>query len=303
MIRAWRCRMRGSDLRAFTHTKHILGLSTPVMFDRCGNEFCTIGWFGQTFISSLPGKFGLNVLFLPYKRANAMDSQTADQTIKLAGLVTRDYCVLASISQFGSRNGTVWTNQDSSVSTVTSKNHHRLSDERSQISITTSPDNSLPAVETTAAAMFEIIMAEDRYETVNRVAYKDYTFIGVTQVRAVVYGGADAKLLIDPNVVLSAEEFVFSARVNDVVKDPTAERVTEKRYIKKGADLYQAVVITPRSSYISNKDFKRDDMFRTLAVGDTYHEDQQVWTVREKRVFYLETIGGIDFYGREILLF
>ncbi len=232
-----------------------------------------------------------------------MDNQTADQTIKLAGLVTRDYCVLASISQFGSRNGTVWTNEDSSVSTVTSKNHHRLSDERSLISITTSPDNSVPAVETTAAGMFEIIMAEDRYETVNRIAYKDYTFIDANQWRAVVYGGADSKLLIDPNVILSADQFVFSARINDVVKHPTAERVTGKRYIKRGANLYQAMVTTSRTSYISNTDFNRDDLFRTLAAGDTYLEDQQVWTVREKRVFFLETIGGIDFYGREILLF
>ncbi|WP_434708625.1 hypothetical protein J3P75_25300 [Pseudomonas sp. R1-1] len=232
-----------------------------------------------------------------------MDNQTADQTIKLAGLVTRDYCVLASISQFGMRNGTVWTNKDSSVSTVISKNHHRLSDERSLISITTAPDNSVPAVETTATAMFEIITAEDRYDTDNRVAFKDYTFISASQWRAVVYGGAAPERLIDPYVNLTAAEFVFSARVNDVVNDPSAERVSEKRYIKKGANLYQAMVVTPRSSYLSTTDFNSDDMFRTVAAGDTYHEGQQVWTVREKRVFYLETIGGIDFYGREILLF
>ncbi|MFJ2466169.1 hypothetical protein [Pseudomonas sp. NPDC087615] len=229
-----------------------------------------------------------------------------DQSVKLSGLVTLDYCVLAAISQAPARSGTVWTNKDSSESIVTSKNHHRLSDEKSQISLTTSPDNDAPSVETTAAGMFEIICAEDRYETTNRVSYKDYTRLSANQWRSVVYGGAGlndetAVTEIDPYVNLTEDQFLLSARINDVVKDPQAVRITGKRYTLRG-ERYQVTVIAPNNSYVSVTDFSKDDMFRTLAVGDSYVVNQDMRTVKEKRVFYLETIGGIDFYGREILL-
>ncbi len=237
-----------------------------------------------------------------------MNSKAAAKTIKLAGLVTRDDCVLASISQFGTRNGTEWTHTDSEESIVISKNHQRLSNERSIVSITTSPDKGVPSVETTAAEMFQVISAEDRYDTNNRVAYKEFSRQIGSAWRSVVYGGADlsdqsAPLEIDPYIILNEEQFIFSARFNDVVKEPNAARVSEKRYIKKGKDLYQAMVITSEYIYATVRDFDSYDMFRTIATGDKYHQGSQVWTVQEKRVFYLTTIGKIDFYGREILLF
>ncbi|MBK5526115.1 hypothetical protein JFT91_08360 [Pseudomonas sp. TH08] len=229
-----------------------------------------------------------------------------DRSIKLSGLVTLDYCVLASISQIPARSGTVWTNKDSSESIVISKNHHRTSDEESQITLTTSPANGAPTVTTTAAGMFEIICAEDRYETSNRVAYKEHARISSNQWRSVVYGGADLSdemsvTNIDPYVNLTEDQFLLSARINDYVIDPQAVRVTAKRYTRRG-DRYQVTVIVPNNSYGSVTDFSQNDMFRTLAIGDSYAVDQTMRIVKEKRVFYLETIGGIEFYGREILL-
>lgn len=156
--------------------------------------------------------------------------------------------------------------------------------------------------------MFEVISVDDRYETVNKVAYKEYENVGSGSWRAVVYGGAgqnddSAPRVIDPYVFLNEDQFYLSARVYDAVKDPGASRVTEKRYIKKGDNLYQAMVITPTKIYASTKDFNSDDMFRALAAGDTFHADQKVWTVSEKHVFFIAKIGGIDFFAREILLF
>ena len=87
------------------------------------------------------------------------------------------------------------------------------------------------------------------------------------------------------------------------MKEANTARVSEKRYIKKGVNLYQAMVITSDYIYATVRDFDSYDMFRTIAAGDKYHQGSQVWTVQEKRVFYLTTIGNIDFYGREILLF
>lgn len=227
-----------------------------------------------------------------------------NRSIKLAGLVTHAYCVRASISPTSTRAGTVWTNEDSTESTVVSKNHHRISDEESLISITTSSGVIEPSARTTAQEMLISISAEDRYETVNRVAYKEYARYNSDLLRSVVYGGAglDTKALIDPYIYLSQQQFVLSARVNDVVKDSLAVRITEKRYTKQSNNVYHATVTTPSSSYTSKESFGNDDMFMTLAVGDVYLDEKGMWTVKEKRVFYLVSIGEIRFYGREILL-
>lgn len=227
-------------------------------------------------------------------------------SIKLSGLVTSEYCAKASLAQSPSSAGTVWTNPDSSVTSVISKNHHRLSDQRSLITVFASPNIPTPDVETTAQQMFEIISKGDRYETIYEVAYKQYEFFSPDSWQAVVYGGTvqnggSAPKVIDPYVMLNEKQFFLSARVFDTVKDSGTAKVTEKRYIKKSENLYQAMVITPNKIYASNTDFNTDDMFRALAAGDTYHADQKVWTVQEKHVFFIATIGGFDFFAREIL--
>lgn len=228
-------------------------------------------------------------------------------SIKLSGLVTSEYCALASLAQSPSGAGTVWTNPDSSVTSVISKNHHRLSDQQSLITVFASPNIPTPDVETTAQQMFEIISKGDRYETIYEVAYKQYEFFSPDSWQAVVYGGTvqnggSAPKDIDPYVMLNEKQFFLSARVFDTVKDSGTAKVTEKRYIKKAENLYQTMVITPNKIYVSNTDFNTDDMFRALAAGDTYHADQKVWTVQEKHVFFIATIGGINFFAREILL-
>jgi hypothetical protein len=256
-----------------------------------------------------------NFRLLPPDERNAMSSQVfREKSIKLPGLVTQDYCILASISHTSSRTGTVWTDKDSNDYTVISKNHHRVSNEKSVISIKLSPGNAELSAETTATAMFEIISVEDRYEITNRVAYKDYSSVAENHWRAVVYGGAGLgddtqKILIDPlidpYVDLTAHQFYLSARVNDVVKDPQAARIIEKRYRELGSNMYANSAETADFNYINIQSFTHDDMFRTLAAGDTYEERFQngpLWTVKEKRVFYIDNKDGVDLYGREILL-
>ncbi|KAA0976908.1 hypothetical protein [Pseudomonas sp. ANT_H12B] len=237
-----------------------------------------------------------------------MSSQTFEErSIKISGLVTQDYCILASVSQTPLRNGTVWTNKNSTLSTVSSKNHHRLSDEKTRIIITTLPDNIESSVETTATAMFEVTSVDDHYLSTHRVTFKDFTHIGIDQWNATVYGtplrGEASEILIDPYVMLTEYQFFMSARVNDVIKDQGNVRISEKRYIKLGDDLYTNEIVTPDTTYTNSKVFRQDDMFRTLAADDIYIDEQESnWRVKEKQVFYMLSMGGVDFYGREIFL-
>jgi hypothetical protein len=105
-----------------------------------------------------------------------MSSKTIEERfIKLPGVVTEDYCILASTSATSLRSGTIWTNKDSTVSTVISKNHQRLSDEQSLISIVLAPGDNEPGTATTATAMFEVTSVDDHYLSTHRVTYKDFT--------------------------------------------------------------------------------------------------------------------------------
>jgi hypothetical protein len=230
-----------------------------------------------------------------------------ERSIKLSGLVTQDYCILASTSATALRNGTVWTNKNSTLSTVISKNHHRLSDEKTRIIITSSPGNVESSIETTATTMFEVTSVDDHYLSTHRVTFKDFTHIGQDQWNATVYasplGGEPPETQIDPYVMLNDYQFLMSARVNDAVKDQDNVRITEKRYIKLANNLYINEIVTPNKTYTNSLSFTQDDMFRTLAENDIYVDQQEIaWRVKEKQVFYLLTIGGVDFYGREILL-
>ncbi|POA26192.1 MULTISPECIES: hypothetical protein [unclassified Pseudomonas] len=237
-----------------------------------------------------------------------MNSQTFEErSIKLSGLITKDYCILASISNTPLRNGTVWTNENSTLSTVITKNHNRLSDEETQISITSTPDNAESSVKTSATAMFEVTSADDHYLGTHRVTYKEFTYIGPNQWNATVYGTPLRKetpeIKIDPYVKLTDNQFFLSARVNDTVKDQGNVRITEKRHIKTGNNTYINEIITPTKRYSNNVSITQDDMFRTLAADDIYIDEQAAeWRVKVKWVFYLLTMGGVDFYGREILL-
>lgn len=230
-----------------------------------------------------------------------------ERSIKLSGLVTQDYCILASVSSTPLRRGTVWTNIDSTFSTVLSKNHQRLTDEKTRIIITTSPDNVELSVKATSTAMFEVTSVDDHYLSTHRVTYKDFTRIGPDQWNATVYGtplrGKKSKILIDPYVMLTDYQFYMSARVNDVVKDQGNVRISEKRYRKVRNNIYLNEIITPNATYTNPKSFTQNDMFRTLAADDIYIDEQFVeWRVKEKQVFYLITIGEVDFFGRELLL-
>ncbi|MBV7574135.1 hypothetical protein KW846_15670 [Pseudomonas sp. PDM32] len=229
-----------------------------------------------------------------------------ERSIKLSGLVTQDYCILASISSTPLRRGTVWTNIDSTLSTVLSKNHYRLTDEKTRIIITTSNNVEL-SVETTSTAMFEVTSVDDHYLSTHRVTFKDFTRIGPDQWNATVYGtplrGKKSKTLIDPYVMLTDSQFYKSARVNDVVKDQGDVRISEKTYRKVGNDIYFNEIVTPNGNNTNPVALTQDDMFRTLAADDIYIDEQFVeWRVKEKQVFYLQTTGGVHFYGREILL-
>lgn len=237
-----------------------------------------------------------------------MNNQTFEErSIKLSGLVTKDYCILASISNTPLRNGTVWTNEDSTLSTVITKNHNRLSDEETQISITSTPDNAESSARVSATAMFEVTSVDDHYLGTHRVTFKDFTHIGTNQWNATVYGtplrDKSPETQIDPYVMLNDFQFYMSARVNDVVKDQGNVRISEKRYTKLANNLYINEIVTPNNTYSNSKSFTQDDMFRTLAADDIYVDEQAAeWRVKEKQVFYLLTLGGVDFYGREILL-
>lgn len=237
-----------------------------------------------------------------------MSSKTFEErSIKLSGLVTQDYCILASTSATALRNGTVWTNKNSTLSTVITKNHLRLSDEKTRISITSSPENVESSFETTATTMFEVTSVDDHYLSTHRVTFKDFTHIGQNQWNASVYGSPlrdePSDTQIDPYVMLNEYQFFMSVRVNDVVKDQDNVRISKKRYIKLADSLYRNEIVTPNKTYTNPQSFTQDDMFRTLAENDTYVDEQAVeWGVKEKQVYYLVTIGGIDFYGREILL-
>jgi hypothetical protein len=245
---------------------------------------------------------------LPPNERNPMSNQTfEEQSIKLSGLVTQDYCILASASQTPLRNGTVWTNKNSTLSTVSSKNHQRLSDEKTRISITTSPGNIESSVETTSTAMFEVTSVDDHYLSTHRVTFKDFTHIGPDQWNATVYGtplrGETSEILIDPYVMLTEYQFFMSARVNDVVKDQGNVRISKKSYRKVSNHLYLNEIITPNATYTNPQSFTQDDMFRTLTADDIYIDEQFVeWRVKKKQIFYLITIGEVDFYGRELLL-
>jgi hypothetical protein len=240
----------------------------------------------------------------------------ADRIIKLPGLVPQTYCVLASVSASQKRNGTLWTDTDGLDYVVSSKNHHRLDNERSVISIVKSSANtteSLTALaedsaETTAAGMFEIASVDDRYETMHRITSKDFQQISPNQWRSVVYGtpnlDTESPLVdIDPYVNLTQDEFILSATVGDTIrKDGSTHRPLDKEYRLESGNLYRVTVRSQANIQTGDRSFNRDDMFRTLAIGDTYIDSQGTWSVREKRVFYMETIGGINFYGREILV-
>jgi len=237
-----------------------------------------------------------------------MKSNNIEQkAIKLPGLVTQDYCILASLPQTSLQNGTVWTNKDSTVTTVISKNHQRLTDEKTLISIQMSPGNAEMSVETTATSMFEVTSAGDRYLTTYIVKFKDFSNNGGEEWSATVFGnpGLDEaiKTSIDPYVALTKYQFFMSARFNDVVKDHAGNgNVTEKTYTKLSQDLYSNTILTTKSTFTNSQTFSSDDMFRTLASDDFYTDESGDWRVKEKQVFYLATIGGIDFYGRELLL-
>lgn len=155
--------------------------------------------------------------------------------------------------------------------------------------------------------MFEVTSADDHYLSTHRVTYKDFTRIGPDQWNATVYGtplrGEISETVIDPYVMLTEFQFYMSARVNDVVKDQGNVRINEKRYRKVLNNVYQNEIVTPNATYTNPKTFTQDDMFRTLAADDIYIDEQFVgWRVKEKQVFYLLTIGGVHFYGRELLL-
>lgn len=230
-----------------------------------------------------------------------------ERSIKLAGLVTKDYCILASTSATSLRNGTIWTNEDSTASTVISKNHQRLSDEQSLISIVMAPGDSESATTTTATAMFEVTSVDDHYLSTHRVTYKDFTHMADNQWNATVYGvpllGETPESLIDPYVMLSEYQFFMAARVNDIVKDEgSRESISAKTYTKLANNLYSNEIVTPYATYTNSQTFTHDDMFRTLASDDLYVDESGEWRVKEKQVYYLLNLGGIDFYGRELRL-
>ncbi|WP_025110226.1 hypothetical protein [Pseudomonas sp. H1h] len=237
-----------------------------------------------------------------------MSSKTLEErSIKLSGIVTKDYCILASTSATSLRNGTVWTNKDSTVSSVISKNHQRLSDEQSLISIVMAPGDNELGITTTATAMFEVTSVGDHYLSTHRVTFKDFTHMQDNQWNATVYGtpllNDTPESLIDPYVMLSEYQFFMAARVNDNVKDEgSQERISKKTYTKLANNLYINEIVTPYKTYANSQSFNNDDMFRTLASDDLYVDESAEWLVKEKLVYYLLTLGGIDFYGRELRL-
>lgn len=238
----------------------------------------------------------------------------AEKSIKLPGLVTRDYCILAAISRTHLRAGTLWTDADEYDYIVNGKNYHRPTNEVSVVTIerlrATASGTPLIQVqdsaETTAVGMMEIVSVDDRYEQQHIVTYKDYEAFAGSQWIAVVWGtpvaGSSESALIDPYVTLSQNQLLLAARVGDSIREGATQRPYDKEYTRLGNNAYSVKVISQNGTRTSSSRFTRDDMFRTLAVGDTYIDQHGNWTVKEKRVFYLETTNGIERYGREILV-
>lgn len=234
-----------------------------------------------------------------------------EKTVILPGLVTSDECILASVSETPLRTGTAWTQPNSRDHKVLSKDY-RVSDEKAATSIRLEYSNTDEKAETTITSMIETISAEDRYETVNRVAYKAFSRINDNHWVAVICGGTEAdpeapSLEIGPPVDLNEHQIFLSSRVNDVVKDQQLERIIRKRYTKLDERNYYIYFSTANATYHNLKTvYDKDELFRTLAVGDQYQDlldsSTKVWIVKEKRVCFAESIGGIDFHFRVILL-
>jgi hypothetical protein len=235
----------------------------------------------------------------------------ADKTIKIPGLVDHDYCVLASISAGPGRAGTIWTDSKGIEYIVLDKNHHRPSNEKSLITIemvsvgATGEKQASESAETTAVGMMEIISPDERYEWDYRIGYKDYQAKTNNEWLSVVYGFAAAEHApkIDPYIQLTHDQFILATRVGDKVRGSRNSTVTGKEYRWQIDNGYRVTVKTDDDTQIGNRLFNRDDMFRSMTSGDTYIDEQQrSWVVREKRVFYIDTVNGAEVYGKELLV-
>jgi hypothetical protein len=235
----------------------------------------------------------------------------ADKTIKIPGLVDHDYCVLASISAGPGRAGTIWTDSKGIEYIVLDKNHHRPSNEKSLITIemlsvgATGEKQASESAETTAVGMMEIVSPDERYEWDYRVGYKDYEAMSANEWLSVVYGftAAEHAPKIDPYIRLTHDQFILATRVGDKVRGSRNSTVTSKEYRWQIDNGYRVTVKTDDDTQIGNRLFNRDDMFRSMTSGDTYIDEQQrSWVVREKRVFYIDTVNGAEVYGKELLV-
>ncbi|MGE8147157.1 hypothetical protein ACQKP7_18470 [Pseudomonas frederiksbergensis] len=200
----------------------------------------------------------------------------AERSLKLPGLVSRDYCVLAATAQTHRRPGTIWTEADGFDYLVNGKNYHRPTDLLSIVTIDRLrlDGPGKPAMrdqysaETTAVGMFEIACVDERYESDYIITHKDYQAIVGAQWRSVVYGTPVAS--VDPYVTLFQDQMLLSARLNDTIREGATQRPTSKEYVQLANSIYSIRVISPNGTRTSTGRFNRDDMFRTLTPGDTY---------------------------------
>lgn len=162
------------------------------------------------------------------------------------------------------------------------------------------------SAETTAVGMMEIISPDEQYESNYRIGYKDYEAMPANKWLSVVYGFAAAEQApkkIDPYIQLTHDQFILATRVGDKVRGSRNSTVTGKEYRWQIDNGYRVTVKTVDDTHIGNRLFNRDDMFRSMTSGDTYIDEQQrSWVVKEKRVFYIDTVNGAEVYGKELLV-